>query len=153
MKNKKKLFGGEGIIVHTETNFRPHHSGRQREKEAVRHSHMSFSLMMPQKYCGFSTKLDRPESSSEEGGLVPKIMNRSDTANSSSVPKTDEPNERGRDANKQKVRAMQTPNQPPTICDCGRHQNEPFTIPYLAPSFRESTFTATNLVAHLLVPW
>lgn len=56
---------------------------------------MSFSLMMPQKYCGFSTKLDRPESSSEEGGLLPKFMNRSDTANSSSVPNTDEPDERG----------------------------------------------------------
>lgn len=55
---------------------------------------MSFSLMIPQKYCGFSTKLDRPESSSEEGGLLPKFMNRSDTANSSSVPNTDEPDER-----------------------------------------------------------
>lgn len=71
-------------------------------KEAQQHSHMSFSLMMPQKYCGFSTKLDKPESSSEEGGLVPKFMKRSDTARSSSVPKTDEPNETGRDANKQK---------------------------------------------------
>lgn len=57
---------------------------------------MSFSLMMPQKYCGFSTKLDRPESSSEEGGLLPKFMNRNDTANSSSVPNTDEPDERGK---------------------------------------------------------
>lgn len=64
------------------------------------HSHMSFSLMMPQKYCGFSTKLDKPESSSEEGGLVPKFMKRSDTARSSSVPKTDEPDEKVRDANK-----------------------------------------------------
>lgn len=57
---------------------------------------MSFSLMMPQKYCGFSTKLDRPESSSEDGGLLPKFMKRSDTANSSSVPNTDEPDERGK---------------------------------------------------------
>lgn len=65
-------------------------------------SHMSLSLMMPQKYCGFSTKLDKPESSSEEGGLVPKFMKRSDTARSSSVPKTDEPNEMGRGTNENK---------------------------------------------------
>lgn len=60
----------------------------------VRHSHMSFSLMMPQKYCGFSTKLDRPESSvpsSEDRGLAPKFMKRRDTARSSSVPRTEEP--------------------------------------------------------------
>lgn len=61
------------------------------------HSHMSFSLMMPQKYCGFSTKLDKPESSSEEGGLVPKFKKRRDTARSSSVLKTDDPDKRGRD--------------------------------------------------------
>lgn len=67
---------------------------------------MSLSLMIPQKYCGFSTKLDKPESSSEDGGLVPKFIKRSDTARSSSVPKTDEPNETGRDANKKKVRNM-----------------------------------------------
>ncbi len=55
---------------------------------------MSLSLMMPQKYCGFSTKLDKPESStplSEDGGLAPKFMKRRDTAKSSSVPRTDEP--------------------------------------------------------------
>lgn len=62
-----------------------------------KHSHMSFSLMMPQKYCGFSTKLDKPESSSEEGGLVPKFKKRRDTARSSSALKTDDPDERGRD--------------------------------------------------------
>lgn len=57
--------------------------------------------MMPQKYCGFSTKLDKPESSSEDGGLFPKFIKRSDTARSSSVPRTDEPNEtRERDVNK-----------------------------------------------------
>lgn len=67
------------------------------------HLHMSFSLMMPQKYCGFSTKLDRPESSSEEGGLLPKFMNRSDTASSSSVPSTDEPDERGRGGDRKGV--------------------------------------------------
>lgn len=61
---------------------------------------MSFSLMMPQKYWGFSTKLDKPESSSEEGGLIPKFMKRSDTASSSSVLKTDEPSKRGKDTNK-----------------------------------------------------
>lgn len=62
--------------------------------EIVRHSHMSLSLMMPQKYCGFSTKLDKPESSvlsSEDGGLAPKFMKRRETARSSSVPRTDEP--------------------------------------------------------------
>lgn len=55
---------------------------------------MSLSLMMPQKYCGFSTKLDSPESSmpsSEEGGLTPKFIKRSETAKSSSFPRTDEP--------------------------------------------------------------
>lgn len=55
---------------------------------------MSLSLMMPQKYCGFSTKLESPGSSmpsSEEGGLVPKFMKRSETAKSSSFPRTDEP--------------------------------------------------------------
>lgn len=55
---------------------------------------MSLSLMIPQKYCGFSTKLDKPESSvlsSEDGGLTPKFIKRRDTAKSSSVPRTDEP--------------------------------------------------------------
>lgn len=58
------------------------------------YSHMSLSLMIPQKYCGFSTKLDMPESSvlsSEDGGLTPKFIKRRDTARSSSVPRTDEP--------------------------------------------------------------
>lgn len=76
---------------------------------------MSLSLMMPQKYCGFSTKLDKPESSSEDGGLVPKFMKRSDTARSSSVPKTDEPNKMQRDANKKKSERYVTPNQSPSI--------------------------------------
>lgn len=61
------------------------------------HSHISFSLMMPQKYCGFSTKLDKPESSSEEGGLDPNFRKRRDTARSSSALKTDDPDKRGRD--------------------------------------------------------
>lgn len=80
----------EGVTLHSHTP-----SGAEINQEP--HSHMSLSLMMPQKYWGFSTKLDKPESSSEEGGLVPKFMKRSDTARSSSVPRTDEPNETGRD--------------------------------------------------------
>lgn len=76
---------------------------------------MSLSLKMPQKYCGFSTKLDRPESSSDEGGLEPKFMNRSDTARSSSVPKTDDPNGRGRVVNNSPNRYTESPNQSPAI--------------------------------------
>lgn len=82
---------------------------------------MSFSLMMPQKYCGFSTKLDKPESSSEEGGLVPKFMKRSDTARSSSVPNTDEPNEQGGMQTSNSKRTVIS-NQLSTLCDCSGHQ-------------------------------
>lgn len=58
---------------------------------------MSLSLIMPQKYWGFSTKLESPESnmpSSEEGGLAPKFIKRSETARSSSFPRTDDPGNR-----------------------------------------------------------
>ena len=60
--------------------------------------------MIPQKYCGFSTKLDMPVSkmpSSEEGGLAPKFMNLRETAMSSSVPRTDEPG-RGKERQRKK---------------------------------------------------
>lgn len=73
--------------------------GREELTKEHHHSHMSFSLMMPQKYWGFSTKLDTPESSSEEGGLVPKFKKRRDTAKSSSAFRTDDPDKRGSDTN------------------------------------------------------
>lgn len=73
---------------------------------------MSLSLMMPQKYCGFSTKLESPESSmpsSEEGGLAPKFIKRSETAKSSSFPRTDDPVDRKK-WNKNKHFTQNTPD-------------------------------------------
>lgn len=93
------------------------------EHKLHRHLHMSLSLMMPQKYCGFSTKLDKPESSSEEGGLVPKFMKRSETARSSSLPRTDEPNETQETS---MADGYMTPNQSPTSFDCSSQQKKQF---------------------------
>lgn len=77
---------------------------------------MSLSLMMPQKYCGFSTKLESPESSmpsSEEGGLAPKFIKRSETAKSSSFPRTDDPADKKK-GNRDKCFYPNTP-------DLGKH--------------------------------
>lgn len=104
---------------------------------------MSFSLMMPQKYCGFSTKLDKPESSSEEGGLVPKFMKRRDTARSSSVPRTDDPNETGgKDADDKQH--LISPQLLVIIVAINGSNSEPIFYPFRG----KATLSAANFAAH-----